>query len=218
MYGRVEGYADVPDDPTPATIQAYPDPAHKITFIRRTLWPHKMAMQNTYLETASCDVIFRPDCDEFIDDLPALAEAMRRQELPAARLRWQHYYGGTTHLIEGGRFDVWPMRAFLRLPGYRFRRHFDELVDDRGRSLSSANAPRVDVLLHHYGYAKPLAEIQAKHLYYHLRGDAPHAHRDLFRNGLPASLGEGTRVVPFDPRRHASPKPRSLAVQLTELK
>ena len=214
VYGRVKGYPEVPEDPTLGHIRGYSDPSGKVTLISRSVWPDKMAMQNAYLAAAAGDIILRPDCDEFIDDLDGVVNQMRRDALPAAALRWQTYYCDTSRVIEGGRFDVWPMRAFRKMEGFHFRRHFDELSDGRGVRLAPANAPRVDAVLHHFGYAKPLSEMRAKHLYYRWRGDAAHQDAGLFQNGFPKHLGDGVRVVPFDPQRHARPRPESLANEL----
>jgi len=196
VYGRVSKYPRVENDVTPNIVSQFPDPEHKIQLVARKVWDSKAAMQNAWLDRSRCGVIAYPDIDEYIDDVEAIREVFERGGVSSATLPFQHYYRDTDHVVVGGRFDTQVMRVIRRQHGFRFRGRFDR-YEGPGGAYHKANSTPLSVIVHHYGYAKPLSEMRAKHVFYCARDNG--VHRDnpnWFADEYPNEPGEKTRVVP----------------------
>lgn len=198
VEGAVKGYPTdrvtaegLSTDATARIIRDFPDPDHKLQFVRHGWAANKEELRSVYADKfppqAGTVVVF--DADEFLRkaDLRKLLLLMQPVTGPAAwRIPHIHFWKQPTQIITGGYFDVPHDRIYHWTHGCRYVRNHNHPETPQGKLLQELNhfinqrvlhsdgrtATHPDPCWFHYGFMKAAENIADKNQYYLSRGEA----------------------------------------------
>lgn len=179
-------------DQTATIISDFPDPSHKIEFIRHG-WTHpnsaqaKCELRNEYLRRTPAGILLVIDADEFYThiDLESLLESCQRQSnIYCWTLPFIHFWRTPNQFITGQFYDMIHSRLFRVQPGDTYINNHNH-PSRNGRELRTAGSftlPRTVIQQNgttniqrpacfHFGFCKAHANYADKQQYYEKRGE-----------------------------------------------
>ena len=198
VEGAVHGYPTThvaeggfSTDATARLIQDFPDPDHKLQFVRHGWAANKEELRSVYADKFPDDagtvIVF--DADEFLLKADLRQLLLRMEQTTGAlacRIPHIHFWKKPTQIITGGYFDVPHDRIYRWQRGCRYVRNHNHPETTQGKLLQELQhviSPRnlstdwvtvthPDPCWFHYGFMKSAENMADKNQYYRSRGEA----------------------------------------------